>query len=118
MRSWASWMRRLRLESNKRNPWPGASAALFPKASDRRRIEEWLSDELQGALQRIQAGPVVPTIDMAAFRRELRTYDFDKPRPLEELLSWTLERMEHGIVQMSNPRYFGLFNPGPSFPAQ
>jgi glutamate/tyrosine decarboxylase-like PLP-dependent enzyme len=26
--------------------------------------------------------------------------------------------MEHGIVQMSNPRYFGLFNPGASFPAQ
>ncbi len=26
--------------------------------------------------------------------------------------------MEHGIVQMSNPRYFGLFNPGPNFPAQ
>src|SRR5260370_19622720 len=26
--------------------------------------------------------------------------------------------MEHGIVQMANPRYFGLFNPGASFPAQ
>ena len=26
--------------------------------------------------------------------------------------------MEHGIVQMANPRYFGLFNPSPSFPAQ
>jgi glutamate/tyrosine decarboxylase-like PLP-dependent enzyme len=26
--------------------------------------------------------------------------------------------MQHGIVQMANPRYFGLFNPGPNFPAQ
>jgi glutamate/tyrosine decarboxylase-like PLP-dependent enzyme len=26
--------------------------------------------------------------------------------------------MEQGIVQMANPRYFGLFNPGASFPAQ
>jgi glutamate/tyrosine decarboxylase-like PLP-dependent enzyme len=26
--------------------------------------------------------------------------------------------MEHGIVQMANPRYFGLFNPGANFPAQ
>jgi glutamate/tyrosine decarboxylase-like PLP-dependent enzyme len=69
-------------------------------------------------LLRIQAGPVTPTIDMAAFREELKTYDFGKPRPLEELLRWTLERMEHGIVQMANPRYFGLFNPGASFPAQ
>ncbi len=44
--------------------------------------------------------------------------DFDTPRPLEQLLDWTLERMEHGIVQMTNPRYFGLFNPGANFPSQ
>ena len=100
------------------NPLPGAAAALFPKAAERSRIEEWLTGELQLALQRIQAGPVTPTIDMAAFREELKTYDFGKPQPLEELLRWTLERMEHGIVQMANPRYFGLFNPGASFPAQ
>jgi len=59
---------------------------------------------------------VTPTIDMAAFRTELEAYDFEAPRPLEELLRWTVERMEHGIVQMSNPRYFGLFNPDRTFP--
>ena len=100
------------------NPLPGAAPALFPRAAERNRVEEWLSGELQRALQRIQAGRVTPTIDMAAFREELKTYDFGKPRPLEDLLRWTLERMEHGIVQMANPRYFGLFNPGASFPAQ
>jgi glutamate/tyrosine decarboxylase-like PLP-dependent enzyme len=100
------------------NPLPGATAALFPRASERSRVEEWLTGELQRALLRIQAGPVTPTIDMAAFRAELNSYDFSKPRPLEELLRWTVERMEHGIVQMANPRYFGLFNPGASFPAQ
>jgi glutamate/tyrosine decarboxylase-like PLP-dependent enzyme len=26
--------------------------------------------------------------------------------------------MEHGIVHMTHPRYFGLFNPAPSFPAE
>jgi glutamate/tyrosine decarboxylase-like PLP-dependent enzyme len=100
------------------NPLPGAAPALFPRAAERNRVEEWLSGELQRALQRIQAGRVTPTIDMAAFREELKTYDFGEPRPLEDLLRWTLERMEHGIVQMANPRYFGLFNPGASFPAQ
>jgi glutamate/tyrosine decarboxylase-like PLP-dependent enzyme len=100
------------------NPLPGAAPALFPRAAERNRVEEWLSGELQRALQRIQAGRVTPTIDMTAFREELKTYDFGEPRPLEDLLRWTLERMEHGIVQMANPRYFGLFNPGASFPAQ
>jgi glutamate/tyrosine decarboxylase-like PLP-dependent enzyme len=100
------------------HPLPPATAALFPKASERSRVEEWLTGELQRALLRIQSGPVTPTIDMAVFRAELEAYDFSKPRPLDELLRWTIERMEHGIVQMANPRYFGLFNPGASFPAQ
>jgi hypothetical protein len=100
------------------NPLPDTTAALFPAASERSRIEEWLTGELQRALQRIQTGPVTPTIDMAAFRAELETHDFGRPRPLADLLRWTIERLEHGIVQMANPRYFGLFNPGASFPAQ
>src|SRR6202020_1422667 len=33
-------------------------------------------------------------------------------------LRWAIERLEHGMVQMSNPRYFGLFNPGANFPSQ
>jgi len=100
------------------NPLADAIAALFPSAADRIRVEQWLTGELHDAAQRIQAGPVAPTVDMTAFRAELDAFDFDRPRPLEELLRWTIERMEHGIVQMANPRYFGLFNPGPSFPAQ
>jgi len=97
---------------------PDAVEALFPPHAERKRIEEWLTQALQRALLHIQAGPVTPTIDMAAFRAELETFDFGRPRPLEELLRWTIERMQQGIVQMANPRYFGLFNPGPNFPAQ
>src|SRR5580693_6141152 len=100
------------------NPLPGAVEALFPPVAERDRIDEWLSGELRCALARIQAGPVTPTIDMAAFRTELDGCDFSRPRPLEELLRWTMQCMQHGIVQMANPRYFGLFNPGPNFPAQ
>ena len=91
---------------------------MFPDAPERKRIEEWLTQALPQALLRLQTGPVTPTIDMAAFRTELDTYDFAQPRPLEDLLRWTIERLQQGIVQMANPRYFGLFNPGPNFPAQ
>ena len=55
---------------------------------------------------------------MQKFRAELKSFDFEQPQPLEDALRWAIERLEHGIVQMSNPRYFGLFNPGASFPAQ
>jgi glutamate/tyrosine decarboxylase-like PLP-dependent enzyme len=55
---------------------------------------------------------------MQHFRAELARFDFEQPQPLEEALRWAIERLEHGIVQMSNPRYFGLFNPGANFPSQ
>ncbi len=97
---------------------PQSVAALFPPSSERRRIDDWLTRELLDAALRVQAGPVTPTIDIAAFREELSGLGFDKPMALQELLRWTIERLEHGIVQMNNPRYFGLFNPGPSYPAQ
>ena len=97
---------------------PDAVPALFPNPADRRRIGDWLTAELEAAAVRVQAGPVTPTIDMQRFRSELEAFDFERPQPLQDALRWAIERLEHGIVQMSNPRYFGLFNPGANFPAQ
>jgi aromatic-L-amino-acid decarboxylase len=97
---------------------PAAVPALFPDPAERERINNWLTLELAAAHRRVQAGPVAPTIDMQLFRAELARFDFEQPQPLEDALRWAIERLEHGIVQMSNPRYFGLFNPGANFPSQ
>jgi glutamate/tyrosine decarboxylase-like PLP-dependent enzyme len=97
---------------------PDAVPALFPNATDRERINNWLTLELAAAHRRVQSGPVTPSIDMQQFRAELAAFDFERPQPLEEALRWAIERLEQGIVQMSNPRYFGLFNPGANFPSQ
>src|ERR1700744_2684457 len=97
---------------------PPALAALFPSAVERARLDGWLTAALLDSLARVRGAPVTPPIDMARFAAELGAMDFDAPRPIEQLLEWTLERMEHGIVQMTNPRYFGLFNPGANFPSQ
>jgi glutamate/tyrosine decarboxylase-like PLP-dependent enzyme len=101
-----------------RESLPDPVPALFPEAAQREQVAHWLIEALQAALARVQAGPVTPTIDLQQFRAELEAFDFKSPRPLEETLRWAIERMEHGIVQMANPRYFGLFNPGANFPAQ
>jgi glutamate/tyrosine decarboxylase-like PLP-dependent enzyme len=102
----------------KQNSLPDAVPALFPDRLDRRRVSDWLTQELEAAAARVQAGPVAPTIDMQRFRSELESFDFEQPQPLQDALRWAIDRLEHGIVQMSNPRYFGLFNPGANFPAQ
>ncbi len=102
----------------KQESLPAPVPALFPDAAQRGQVSTWLNGALEAALARVQAGPVTPSIDLQKFRAELEEFDFESPRPLEEALSWSIERMEHGIVQMASPRYFGLFNPGANFPSQ
>jgi aromatic-L-amino-acid decarboxylase len=96
----------------------GPTEALFPPWAERQRIDDYLTRELARAQQRIAAGSATPTLDMDAFRRELAGFDFAAPRTLPGLLDWSMGVLEHGIVHLTHPRYFGLFNPSPSFPAQ
>jgi glutamate/tyrosine decarboxylase-like PLP-dependent enzyme len=97
---------------------PPPPEALFPDNATRLKIEDKLSRALLAAAGRVASGSVMPTIDREQFRRELAQFDFATPRALEELLTWTIERMEHGVVHMNHPRYFGLFNPAANFPSQ
>jgi glutamate/tyrosine decarboxylase-like PLP-dependent enzyme len=99
-------------------PLTEPSAALFPPWPERRRIDDYLTRALAEAQERVAAGSASPTIDLAAFRRELADFDFAAPRPLSALLDWSVAALEHGVVHLTHPRYFGLFNPAPSFPAQ
>ena len=91
---------------------------LFPTPANRVRWDDLLTLNLLRANERIAEGPVTPKLNLADFRSELADFDFRTPRPLGELLLWTIEKMEHGLVHVTHPRYFGLFNPAPTFPAQ
>jgi len=97
---------------------PHPPAALFPTRAERARLDDFLTRELPRANARIAQGSVVPTFDLASFKKELAGFDFCTPRPLDELLPWSIAQLEHGIVHMTHPRYFGLFNPAPTFPAE
>lgn len=97
---------------------PAPAAALFPDRATRTRIEDRLTRELADAGERILKGPVMPTLDRARLREELAGFDFETPRALDELIDWTVRKLEHGVVHMNHPRYFGLFNPAANFPSQ
>jgi glutamate/tyrosine decarboxylase-like PLP-dependent enzyme len=97
-------------------PEPGAE--LFPARPTRERIDDLLTRELADATERIARGSVMPTLDMAKFREELAGFDFETPRPAEQVLAWSMAQLERGAVHMTHPRYFGLFNPAPVAPAQ
>ena len=93
-------------------------SALFPVEAERRRVDATLAGLLDGLPRRIADGPVTPTLDMPALRGELAGFDFAAPRAIDEVLEWVIARLEHGLVQITHPRYFGLFNPLPTFPAE
>ncbi len=60
----------------------------------------------------LRGRPVLPTLDLANLRRDLaRRYDFKEPVPAGRLLDEVGGLLAEGLVQITHPRYFGLFNP-------
>ena len=100
------------------SPIAPPDAALFPERAERQRTDDYLTRALALADERVCAGSATPTLDIEALRRELEGFDFAATRPLTELLDWSIGMLEHGLTHLTHPRYFGLFNPAPTFPAQ
>ncbi|WP_428395178.1 pyridoxal phosphate-dependent decarboxylase family protein [Lichenicoccus sp.] len=91
---------------------------LFCAPEERRTLDDLLTARLDAALRRVAQGSVVPDQDTQRFRRELQAFDFDAARPLPDLLDWAIAALEHGVVHMTHPRYFGLFNPAPGYASE
>jgi glutamate/tyrosine decarboxylase-like PLP-dependent enzyme len=65
----------------------------------------------------IEHGPIVPNVTLEEIRNHLSRYDFANPVPFEELGADVEQMMRKWHVQVTHPRYFGLFNPSVTFPA-
>ena len=94
------------------------ASRLFPTADVRKHWDDVLTVELAAASARVTQGKVTPTCDIVRFREELAAFDFCVPGSASDLLAWTIAQMEHGLVHVNHPRYFGLFNPAPTAPSQ
>src|SRR5271155_5225624 len=75
-----------------------------------------LLDAIRSATERLECdianGPMYPAVTYQEIRDHLNShYDFSKPAALDEIGA-DLERMlRTWQVQVTHPRYFGLFNP-------
>jgi aromatic-L-amino-acid decarboxylase len=78
-------------------------------------------DELRSAVGTLESdienGPIVPKVTSEEIRNHLARYDFTEPVPLEEAAADVEQMMRKWHVQVTHPRYFGLFNPSVTFPA-
>jgi glutamate/tyrosine decarboxylase-like PLP-dependent enzyme len=87
---------------------------LFPPPSRREAIEPILSL----ILCETRHASVVPTLDMEAFRHQLARFDFAQTdERLPEAMIWVTSQLRDGLVHVTHPRYFGLFNPKPTWPS-
>jgi glutamate/tyrosine decarboxylase-like PLP-dependent enzyme len=78
-------------------------------------------DQLRSAVGTLESdienGPIVPKVTSEEIRNHLARYDFTEPVPLEEAAADVEQMMRKWHVQVTHPRYFGLFNPSVTFPA-
>jgi glutamate/tyrosine decarboxylase-like PLP-dependent enzyme len=73
-------------------------------------------DEVRSAITRLQndiaAGPIVPNVAPQEIRTYLASqYDFTKPIALDDIVADVERMLQTWQVQVTHPRYFGLFNP-------
>ena len=73
-------------------------------------------DELRSDFTQLQSdiadGPILPTVTAEEIRTFLASrYDFTRKMPLEELVPEVETMLRTWQVQVTHPRYFGLFNP-------
>lgn len=60
---------------------------------------------------------VSPNVTAETIRKHLQSFDFQQPIELNNLFEEVCQMMRHWNVQISHPRYFGLFNPAPTLSA-
>src|SRR5947199_7940740 len=73
-------------------------------------------DELRSIVAKLEAdlggGPIVPTVTPQEIRSYLTSrYDFGKPLALDDVVADVERMLRTWQVQVTHPRYFGLFNP-------
>lgn len=72
-------------------------------------------DALRSALERVEseiaAGPMWPRVSPQQIRDHLAQYDFTASVPLEKVRADVEQMLRAWQVQITHPRYFGLFNP-------
>lgn len=75
-----------------------------------------LRDTVTALRSDIARGPIVPNVTPEEIRNYLAThYDFAIPRSLDEVVSDTEQMLRTWQVQVTHPRYFGLYNPCVTF---
>ncbi len=71
-----------------------------------------LAPRIEALARQIAEGPVATAVPADEVRRHLsETFDLERAMPLERVVEEVTAMLERWQVQVTHPRYFGLFNP-------
>jgi aromatic-L-amino-acid/L-tryptophan decarboxylase len=89
----------------------GVEEANVPD-TDRQALLSALFDELKDLPERVRGAPVARDSSPAEVRSDVeRAFDLSRRLPAEQALRAAARLLERHAVQVTHPRYFGLFNP-------
>jgi aromatic-L-amino-acid decarboxylase len=88
---------------------------MLPDAEARTSAYERLVELIERHWEEVASLPVAPHASYEQLDERVREFDFETPISLEPLVDACGELLREGIVHTSHPRYFGLFNPAPTF---
>ena len=82
-------------------------------SKDEKKMQfDQIRDEFAKVESVIADGPIVPNVTAAKIRAYLGTrFDFRQPMPLDEVVADVEQMLRKWQVQVTHPRYFGLYNP-------
>lgn len=91
---------------------------MFKDTEARSSEDQQLTAIISDRLSRVKSGPASVTINYDQFIRDLAGFDFSEPRSLQAVGEFVSDATAFGSVPMTHPRYFGLFNPAPSYASE
>src|SRR5690606_37706266 len=93
----------------------GAMSLLEPPPDEQRRILDHVADLVIRHGAAIGDRPVTGGADRRTILDRLSGFDPEAPADPAEVVDRLVALLGDGMVHTGHPRYFGLFNPAPSF---
>jgi glutamate/tyrosine decarboxylase-like PLP-dependent enzyme len=92
-----------------------ARSALEPPADVQQRLFTQVGADLQRHWMQVASLPVSSAVTPDEVRAHLAPVDFDAPRDAARVLDDVVGALSRWTVHTTSPRYFGLYNPTPTF---
>jgi glutamate/tyrosine decarboxylase-like PLP-dependent enzyme len=86
---------------------------MFSNDKGRKKMQiDQVRDEFEALETAIADGPIVPDVTAGEIRAYLGSrFDFAQPMPLDDVIADVEQMLRKWQVQVTHPRYFGLYNP-------